>query len=145
MQSKSEMASGLFIPGFNCAQSVLAPFCEKYGLDMETALKMSTGLGGGCNLGELCGAVIGASMVIGLKDGRYLADDMEARRNCMINTAKFIDEFRAEYGSAICRDLLGYDLSTEEGKARKKTEVRADSPCVDYVKNSVVILEKMGY
>ena len=145
MQSKSEMASELFVPGFNCAQSVLAPFCEKYDLDMETALKMTSGLGGGCNLGELCGAIIGATMVIGLSDGRYLIEDRAARKNCDAKVAQFVSEFRTMHGNVVCRDLLGLDITTEEGLAQKLAIPRDESPCNTFVKDAVEILEKLGY
>jgi len=145
MQSKSDIASELFVPGFNCAQSVLAPFCEDYGLDTETALKMTSGLGGGCNLAELCGAVIGAAMVVGLQDGRYLIEDRESRKICDTKVAEFVKEFREAHGNVVCRDLLGFDLTTEEGLAQKMAIPRDESPCNTYVRSAVEILEKLGY
>ena len=59
MNLREESATKLFGSGFNCAQSVIAVFCEKYGMDKETALKISGGLGGGFRSGDICGAVSG--------------------------------------------------------------------------------------
>jgi len=145
MQNKVEYASELFNDGFNCAQSVLAAFSEDYGLDRENALKLSGGLGGGCNLAELCGAVMCAAMVIGLKHGRYRTEDTGAREICDATVAQFISEFRAMHGHLVCRDLLGYDLTTEEGRARKWGGDRATSPCSGFVRSAVEILERLGY
>jgi len=145
MQTKKEYATELFNPGLNCAQAVLAPFCEEYGLDLETALKMTTGLGGGCNLGELCSAVTGAAIVIGLKYGRCTAENLVAKTNCDMKVAQFVEVFKALHGHVVCRDLLGYDLTTEEGKARKQATDRATSPCNTFVCSAVEILEKLGY
>ena len=145
MQSKVEYASEIFTDGFNCAQSVLAAFSEDYGLDKEKALKLSGGLGGGCNLAELCGAVMCAAMVIGLKHGRYKLEDTDARAICDANVASFISEFKKQHVHVTCRDLLGYDLTTEEGRARKWAGDRATSPCHGFVCSTVEILERLGY
>jgi C_GCAxxG_C_C family probable redox protein len=145
MKSKSEIASEMLISGFNCAQSVLAVFCEDYGLDKEKALKLSSGMGGGCSLGEICGVVMGAVMVIGLKYGRHKVDGIDIKGNCDAKVAKFMEEFKAEHGHVVCRDLLGYDVSTKEGKAKIRAADRATSPCNGFVRSAVEILEKLGY
>ena len=71
MGTHAEMAEAKFREGYNCAQSVLFSFCEELGLDAETALKLSCGLGAGMGRqGEVCGAVSGGIVVLGLKFGR---------------------------------------------------------------------------
>jgi len=145
MKSKSEYSAELFNDGFNCGQSVLAVFSEDYGLDNETALKLTGGVGGGCNLGELCGAVIGAAQVVGLKHGRHKTEDTGAGKICDAKVAQFVSEFKAEYGCVVCRDLLGYDLSTEEGRERKWAGDSDSSPCLGFVLSAVEILERLGY
>ena len=145
MQTKTEFATEVYLAGLNCAQAVLGAFCEDYGIDKEKALELSTGLGGGCSLGELCGAVMGAAMVVGLKYGRHKADDIDTKKNCEAKVAQFINEFKATHVHVSCRDLLGYDISTEEGMAKKRLIPRAESPCNDFVRNAVEILEKLGY
>jgi hypothetical protein len=47
MENHSENASRLFHQGFNCAQSVFATFHDEVGLDLDTALKLSSSFGGG--------------------------------------------------------------------------------------------------
>ena len=76
---KSEKAAELFSQGFNCAQSVFAVFAEKYGISQELALKIGCGFGGGMRNAEICGAVSGALMVLGLKYGHYIAEDNEQK------------------------------------------------------------------
>ena len=70
MSDKAERAVELFKTGgymYNCAQSVLGAFCEEFGLDLETALKLACGYGGGATKYKgMCGAASGAIMVIGL-------------------------------------------------------------------------------
>ena len=52
--------------GCNCAQSVLCALAERVGLDIETAKRLSAGLGGGLRAGEACGAYAGAVLAMGM-------------------------------------------------------------------------------
>jgi C_GCAxxG_C_C family probable redox protein len=143
--TKSETAVNLFNSGFNCAQSVLASFCEEYGLDQETGLKLASGLGGGFRCGEVCGAVSGAVLVIGLKYGQSLADDSASKSHCNSETVIFMERFRKDNKSCICREILGCDISTQEGRERALRENLFKTTCVDMVESAVGILEEMGY
>ena len=46
MEERIEMAVSLFKEGYNCSQSVVAAFADKYGFTREQALKMSASFGG---------------------------------------------------------------------------------------------------
>ena len=69
MPSLSQKAAGLYKSSLNCAQSVVAVFAEKHGVDRETAQKIASGFGAGVRSGEVGGAASGAVMVIGLASG----------------------------------------------------------------------------
>ncbi len=72
--SRSDCAVSLFRQGFSCSQAVAAAFAEEFGLDKETALRLSQGFGGGiARSADWCGALTGAFLVIGLKHGRMPA------------------------------------------------------------------------
>ena len=59
-EERIEMAVSLFKEGFNCSQSVVAAFADKYGFTREQALKMSASFGGGIGrMRETCGAACG--------------------------------------------------------------------------------------
>lgn len=47
MSVYTERAAELFGKGFNCSRAVFAAFCDKFGMDEKTALKVASGLGGG--------------------------------------------------------------------------------------------------
>ena len=98
----------LFEDGYMCSQAVLAVFCEEFGLSREQAFKISISFGGGMRKGEVCGACTGAIMALGLKYGENKSKSDEM---CV----KFLDSFKKENGSYICRDLLDCDIRTEEG------------------------------
>lgn len=103
-----EEAVQQFENGYVCSQAVFAAFSEDYGLSKEQALKIGACFGSGMRKGEVCGACTGALMALGLKYG-----DDKAKSNEVCE--KFLDEFKNENGSIICRDLLECDISTPEG------------------------------
>jgi len=145
LQTKQELAVDFFNSGFNCAQSVLVSFCEKYGVDKKNALKISSGLGSGFRSGKICGAASGAVLVIGLKYGQYKAGDTSSKLNCNAKTVEFLNAFRMKNKSCICREILGYDISTPDGYERAQSKNLFKTTCVDIVKSAVEMLEELGY
>jgi C_GCAxxG_C_C family probable redox protein len=140
--SKVEKAIACFKEGFSCSQAIFSTYSEGLGLDRLTALKISQAFGGGmAHLGETCGAVTGAFMLIGLKYGRTRAEDLEARERTYDLTRKFVEEFKALHSSIQCRRLLGLDIGTEEGMRQAKEKNLFQTLCAGYVKNAAEIIE----
>ena len=78
--TRADEAVALFQQGFSCSQAVLGVFAEDFGLDRDLALRISQGFGAGiAYTDDICGAVSGAIMVIGLRYGRIKADDIIAK------------------------------------------------------------------
>ena len=76
--SKGDIAKQNFMNGYNCSQAVLLAFCEDFGLEKETALKISEPFGGGMGrMREVCGTVTGMFMVIGLAMGNDNSKDKD--------------------------------------------------------------------
>ena len=145
MSTKEQKAVELFSKGYNCAQAVLGVFCEEDGLDVKTAFKLSTGFGGGVRCGEVCGAVSGAIMAIGLKCGFYAEKDFEQKGHCNKKTYEFIERFKAENGSIICRDLLNTDIRAPENFTNPEIQGLFKTVCPDMVASAVRILESMRF
>jgi C_GCAxxG_C_C family probable redox protein len=139
-----ERALSAFDEGFNCSQSVLSAFAPELGLDREMALRVATAFGGGMgHRGDTCGAVTGAFMAIGLKHGRVRAEDSETRDLAYSLVNEFVKEFEARHGSVVCRELLGFDLSTPEGE-RLAEELWPDGmPCREFVRDAAAILKEL--
>jgi len=73
----ADKARGLFKEGYNCSQAVLLAFSDVTGLDDNTALMLASSFGGGMGrLREVCGAVSGMFMVIGILCGYYSPADL---------------------------------------------------------------------
>lgn len=111
------MAVNLFDQGFTCAQAVLAAFAGRHGLDRDAALRLACPFGGGAmGGGATCGAVTGGLLAIGLAHGRTRVEDEAARERTYDATRGFLERFRREHGSELCRELLGVDISTAAGR-----------------------------
>lgn len=88
--------------------------CRKLGIENELVPRIATMFGGGmARTGEVCGAVVGGLMCIGIKHGREEPAQSDAEGYAL--TQQFLRRFRDEMGSIQCRELTGMDLSTDEG------------------------------
>ncbi len=144
MTDRKENAKSCFNEGFSCSQAVLTAFCDQFNLDRNTALKISQPFGGGiAQQGETCGAVSGAYMVIGLKYGRTRAEDLDAREKTYEKILDFIDQFSSKNGSTICKELLGYDLSSPENFQKAEDAGLFETLCPRLIQTSVEILENI--
>lgn len=111
MGKKGEAAMELFYQGYNCSQSVAAAFCEETGISRETMLRLSVGFGGGMGrLREVCGAVSGVVLVLGLLYGN---DSPACKMELYPIVQQLAGQYRAEQGSIVCKELLG--LNKPEG------------------------------
>ncbi|MDO5123802.1 MAG: C-GCAxxG-C-C family protein [Eubacteriales bacterium] len=138
--TKSEKALELFSNNFNCSQAVLTAFAPDFGLDEKLALMLGTSFGGGARNGEICGAVSGALMVLGLKYGHYLADDNAQKSRAYAIAVDFTKRFREVNGSIVCRDLLGYDLTVPEEMACIREKGLFGDVCPKMIKSATDIL-----
>jgi C_GCAxxG_C_C family probable redox protein len=145
MSDKSNMAVEEFLSGYNCAQSVFAAFCEETGISDDMALKISCGLGGGMGRNqEVCGAVSGGILVLGLRHGRGVSEEQSATTVTYQKTREFMSRFAERNGSYICRELLNdCDLNTEAGQQEFKDNDMKNRICKVCVESAVEILEKI--
>jgi C_GCAxxG_C_C family probable redox protein len=141
---KKELALSCFNEGFSCSQAVFLAYAEELGLDREAALKIAGPFGGGMGrLAETCGAVSGALMAIGLKYGATEAADTEAKEKTYALVREFVDRFQARHGSIVCRELLGWDISTPAGHEVAKYRQLFSTLCPNYVESAAEILEEI--
>ncbi|MGA2171446.1 MAG: C-GCAxxG-C-C family protein [Sedimentisphaerales bacterium] len=141
--SNADKAKAIYKEGFSCAPAVLATYCERFGLERDTALKIATGFGGGMHLGQTCGAVTGAIMVIGLKYGKTKADDNKSKEKTFELVKRLADKFRARYGSIECKALLGCDITTPEGLKEARDKKLFTTICAEYVGTAAEILDEI--
>jgi C_GCAxxG_C_C family probable redox protein len=136
-------ARALFEQSFNCAQAVLAPFAERFGLPRETALKLGTPFGGGIgHTGQVCGAVSGAMMVIGLAQGTAI-DDKPQKEACYALVQSFQARFLARHSAVTCPGLLGMDISDPAELERAREIGVFHSRCPAFVGDAVLITAEL--
>jgi C_GCAxxG_C_C family probable redox protein len=135
MEKTAETAERRFLEGFSCSQSVFSVFAENEGIDRETALRIASSFGAGmARLGDTCGAVTGAMMVLGLRFGRTAADDTDAKERNYRLVHELVDRFKEKYGTVICRDLLGFDPASPEAAQRFKEDPEIEKRCAGFVR-----------
>jgi C_GCAxxG_C_C family probable redox protein len=139
-----EHAVSCFEDGFSCSQAVLSAYAGRFGLDREMALKVSGAFGGGMgHLGETCGAVTGAFMLIGLKYGKTRVGDEQRRDKAHSLVREFAREFKSRNGSIMCRELLGCDISTSEGMKLAEENELFITRCPRFVRDAAEIIEQI--
>ncbi len=141
--SHKEQAMKYFKDGYNCAQSVFLAFCDEYGMEFETALKISSSFGAGMGkLREVCGAVSGMFMVAGMIYGYTDPKDLTSKTKHYERIQTLAKEFEDQNRSIICRELLGIgkekDGPTPEVRTKEYYQKR---PCLELVGMAADIME----
>ncbi|TRZ49391.1 C_GCAxxG_C_C family protein [bacterium] len=141
---QTRSASSLHQEGFRCSQAVLGVYSEKLGLGRELALKIATGFGAGiCRQGDVCGAVTGAVMVIGLKFGQTRLEDEKAKEITYYLVQEFIERFKSRHRYTNCKELSDCDLSTPEGSKRFRDEKINQTVCNKFIEDAEEILNEL--
>lgn len=144
--TRQEKAGELFLEGFNCSQSVFTAFCDRFGINEETAKRISAGLGGGVGrMREVCGAVSAAAMVLGSLRAGVTGDDKEGKKENYDLVQEFVRRFKAIHSTVICREMLKRPVSLQEGTwpENRTPEYYKNRPCLKVVEDAAGILEEM--
>ena len=108
----------------NCAQAVVKSYGDLTNLDEETLNALASGFGQGMGcLESTCGALIGANIILGLKNDSTIQTKALSKL--------LLKDFEKASGATICKDLKGI----ETGKVL--------CSCNDCVKNACQALEKI--
>lgn len=146
-KSRSQSAAEYFSGGYNCSQSVFLAFADKYGIDRETALKLSCSFGGGMGrMRQVCGAVSGMALVCGMETGNTDSGNQQKKTENYETMRRLAGEFKKINGSIVCGELLG--LTKEKQKEEtaapslRTAEYYKKRPCKELVRCAAEILEK---
>jgi len=96
-----------FLSGYNCAQSVAVAFHDLLGMDRDSCARMASAFGGGMGrMREVCGAVSGMLLVLGILYGYDTPGDDAPKKALYTEVQALAGKFRAEAGSIVCREIL---------------------------------------
>ena len=144
MTKHEELAKELFLQGYNCAQAVFCSFEDLTGIDRALSAKLSSSFGGGlARLREVCGAVSGMAMVLGVLFGYDDPLAKAEKKEHYERVRLLIGRFEEENGSYLCRELLG-----EKGRDTSPVpEARSEAyykkrPCAELVAIAARLLDE---
>lgn len=109
MESRVNKAIELHDKGYNCAQAVACTYCDLFGVDEETAYRLSEGFGLGMGLMEVCGALSGAFMLAGLQNSAGVEAPGKTKGATYKLTRTLAEAFHEKNGSLLCRELKGVE------------------------------------
>ena len=133
-----------FRSGFNCSQSVLSSLAGELDVDASLLEKVSSGFGGGMgHMQGTCGAVTGSFMAISLYCGSKYADNDRRTTEAYSMIKKFDAEFKELHASTICKDLIKYELDSEEGHQKLVNNNVFELVCEKCIADSIEILSRL--
>lgn len=139
-----EKADMLLRRQYHCSQALFGAYAEDFGMDLQTAFKISTCFGAGMRQGDICGCISASLMVLGLAFGFYDAQDREQEMYGNQKTREFMEKFRQRMeGEMTCRDILAHDITTPEGRMVIKQAGLILKNCPRPINHSIDILDEM--
>ena len=116
--------------GCNCAQSVVVAFHDKMNIDEDTAFRITEGLGKGCAVETICGALTGCIMVISSYYSAGLEGQGSSKMNTYSKTEAFLNAFKEYDGTIMCSEL----------KAKIANKELKDESCNDCIASAIRIM-----
>lgn len=146
MSDKAQLAKKLFLDGYNCSQAVFGAYAEDFGIDFSTAMKISSGFGGGFGrMREVCGAVSGMTMVLGLKYGYDNPKANELKAQLYKKVQQYAEKYKEENGSIVCRELLGLSKAEKSSPipSERTEQYYKKRPCSELVEFAAGLIEDL--
>ena len=139
---RMEQANAYHDRGFNCCQSVVAAFSDLTGLGEQESFNIGAGFGAGAGTGELCGALSGAVMVLGLLTPVDTADPVGSKQRTLAKSRALQKRFSEKFGALRCQELLKTrtPAQAETTAARK---LGLTNHCAVMIATAVEIVEEM--
>ena len=108
-----------FSNDYNCRQSVLKSVLEEMGYYFDEVPMVTAAYGGGImGRGEVCGAVSGAIMVLGVINGKKNSDLVEYKKATADDSKAFYKQFEEKFSCSTCNGILGIDPNDPDGRQK---------------------------
>ena len=140
--NRYEQAAAYHHKGFNCCQSVLAAYADLTGLSEQASFDLGGGFGAGAQTGELCGAITGAILTLGMLTPVDAEDPVGSKRRTGKLAKEFQTRFQEKFGDLRCHPLLKREIqATEETPAAQELDLT--NRCDILIVSAVEIIEEM--
>ncbi len=94
--------------GYNCAQAVACTYCDLFGIDENTMLRITEAFGVGMgNMEGTCGAISGACVILGLLNSSGDSENVSSKGATGKLARQVMEQFKARNSSVICKELKG--------------------------------------
>lgn len=129
-------AEGYAAEGFLCSEAVLLALSESMGVESELIPRIATGFAAGvARTGNVCGALSGAIMGLGLRYGRD-APETEPGRRPYWYSRRLAEAFEMAIGSVTCPGVLGLDIDDPDDYRRYTEEDVWATKCREVIKTA---------
>jgi C_GCAxxG_C_C family probable redox protein len=122
MMTKDEtanLATSKADEGWLCSEAVLQALAEALSISSEWIPRVATGFAAGMGRsGEVCGAVSGAVLGLGLRFGRNTLEETPGDTRPHWYATELVKEMNERHGSVTCAGILGLDLKDPEDMKR---------------------------
>ena len=141
--NRRELATNYFLEGYNCSQAIALAFSDLIPMDKDTLLAMMSSFGGGMGrLREVCGAVSAMFAVTGILYGYSAPETGDVKKEHYARIQDLAARFEKEWGSIVCRDLLGLTQKKDDPTPSPRTkEYYGSRPCPTIIGDAAEILE----
>ncbi len=140
MNNAAKKTNDLFDQGFFCAESVVKAIALEFEIETSILPAIATGFCGGMSRNaQMCGAVTGGIMGIGLLLGR--SHENQTTDACYKAVNQFLAMFKEKHRSLNCKELIGFDLGIE----KELEQFRTQHPDYEICKNFSIDAATMVY
>ena len=128
--------------GMTCSQAILTAFGPSVGLDAEQAKTLGRPLCG-INVGKfgVCGYISGAALLLGIVHDQ--AEEGASRRATTASVDTLCERFKAKNGHLRCKQLVGEDMATPEGKKAVQENGLVAKHCYAYGRDVAALLDEL--
>jgi C_GCAxxG_C_C family probable redox protein len=137
-----ESAKSYASQGFLCSEAVLLAVSGWLSMKSDLIPRVATGFGAGIgSCGSTCGALSGGVMALSLRFGRNdpTRRKDEGRRPYWF-ARELYERFEHEFGSTLCSEITGCDISTDEGRKKYGDENTWETKCRRYIASATGIV-----
>ena len=137
-----EEVNRLYSEGYDCAQAIIHALKDRLDADEATVMRTISCMGMGLLEGSVCGALLGAYAVIGLRFGSD-RPDMGSKGLALIKKEQFMMEFRKLHSEITCPGIMGLDVRKDEDNLKAYSTGMYDRFCPNLCLEIINILERI--